>query len=78
MSEHNQQGTGKHPHKSSEEPYSHTKESGEGRESASREHKGSGEHRDGRESVEERHQHQEEGAHKRAQEIRSEHGHAQK
>jgi hypothetical protein len=26
MAEHDQKGTGKHPHKSTEEPYSHTKE----------------------------------------------------
>ncbi len=98
MAEHSDQGTGKHPHKSSEEPYQHTKESsshkgsGSGHESSS--HKGSGSGHEsssdssshssshssgsgkgGHESPQERHAHQEEGAHKRAAEIKKEHGH---
>lgn len=48
MAENNQQGTGKHPHKSSEEPFPHTKSENEGGERSQRANSGSGSGSQGR------------------------------
>jgi hypothetical protein len=44
MAESNDKGTGKHPHRSTEEPYPHTKESGKEHSGQSQQHASSGSH----------------------------------
>ena len=79
MSEHNQQGTGKHSHKSSEENRGRQQSPREAgnrtaeEQRASSEHGSSHEHGDRRESKEENHRHQEEGAQKRIDELGQQH-----